>query len=205
MQSDHFAGLSRQLWEDWFGATLPEHDGASAEPELLAQLRAVERDVRVFGFQNQLLDRQVPNEAGVVPVIAENQSVWTIGYRPDGTDAPDAVVFAGPMQIVHEVSNGLAELLYRTSVIEAIFAGWNRMGIADEPSAAAALSPYEVVPAMRVESTFDLPAVWALGDVLVMGFGEPSEYVLYAGARDLSAFDRSVLPQITTWSEWDRL
>lgn len=202
MPSDRFGALTRTLWEGWFGATVPESNGPSTEPELLAQLRVLQRDVPIFGFQNRLLDRQDANEAGVVPVIAENQSVWTIGYRPDGTDAPDAVVLGRPTQVVLEVPNGLAEMLYRTSVIEAIFAGWNRVGLADETSeVAAALSPYEVVPALRVAGMFDLPAVWALDDVLIMGFGEPAHYDLFAGARDMEAFDRSVLPQITRWSE----
>ncbi len=201
MQAATFAERPRDLWRDWFGLAPPP--GSSDEPRLLGELRAVDRTGTVFGAQNALLPPQPPNAAGIVPVIAENQGCWCLGYWPTTADPPDGAVFDCRTGEVHlELDHGFDELLYRASFEEAIFLSTNRLSH-DIPAAVVDehLSRHLVVPPLSDFEHYDLPAVWLLDGVLVMGFARENDS-LWAGVRDRGAFDASVLPSLGQWFEW---
>jgi hypothetical protein len=197
-----FESKLHDLWRARFGLSAPQVD--TGEPRLLAALRTLADQATVFGAQNELLPPQEPDGNGVVAVIAENQSCWCLGYRPGPAASPDAVVFDRTTGDIYlEIENGLDELLFRASVEEAIFLGWNRYA-SDIPVGRVdgLLHAHLLVPFLTDDSHFDLPALWQIDGVLLMGFGGTS-YQLWAGVTDRAAFDASELPSLGRWFEWD--
>lgn len=188
-----FDEVLRALWLEWFDAATPDIEPAS-EPAVLTELRVISQDRDVFGHQNHLLPPSSPNDAGVVPVVGENQGCWTLGYR---VDTHMGVLY----DTRTEVERPFPELLYRASAEEAVFSGTWHMGDADRSEVDRVLGPHLVVEPLQ-EGDVGLPGVWQPDGLLVMAFAPPrprSELGLWAASRDAEGFGTTIAFPLATW------
>lgn len=190
------------LLRSWWRIECPGASADAGHPAILHRLWTAGAHRLAWGHQDILLppDALEVWECGAVEFFVENQSVWRVGYQPDGSPDPPVVVRVGgasgrdtlPLEIC------LHEFLARTLVIEAVFgaAWWTSGHLLPGVNAERWL----VWPELVVDpDRFTMPALYSDGSTLCFAFDPSGEASAFYGAASREELASSTFAELGSW------